>query len=145
MSESLENLENKNANQIGKKNHGKLILILAYFFVWTLSLVSFWFFTDPGDALGYGFIFHLILIPGITLFLSLIIGLRNYWGVYKWLSAVVFGIMYMLAEYTTFSLANMLAFDKLNFPHFSMIIQGAIIALAGLALGTIIRRGRAKT
>lgn len=145
MSESLENLESKNVNPIGRKNHGKLILALTYFFVWTLSLVFFWFFTDPGDALGYSFLFHLFLIPGITLLLSLIIGLRNYWGVFKWLAAAVFGVMYMLAGYTTFSLANMLSFDKLNLPQFSMFIQGTIVSLVGLALGTIIRRIRAKT
>lgn len=30
--------------------------------------------------------------------------------------SIVFGIMYMLAEYATFSTVNMISFDKINMP-----------------------------
>lgn len=70
--------------------------------------------------------------------LSIIIGKNNYWGKCKWFSAIVFGIMYMFAEYATFSTANMVAFDKVNAPEFMMIHYGAIISLTGLTIGAII-------
>ena len=44
----------------------------------------------------------------------------------------------MLTYYTTFNLSNMLAFDKINTPEWSMILIGSIISLMGLGIGTLI-------
>lgn len=61
-----------------------------------------------------------------------------YWGNRKWLFPLAFGIMYMLAEYATFSAANMISFSKINAPEFSMILIGAIISAIGLGIGATI-------
>ena len=53
--------------------------------------------------------------------------------------------MYMLAEYATFSAANMATFEKVNMPQFSMIFVGAMISIVGLGIGTCMRRFKAKT
>lgn len=58
---------------------------------------------------------------------------------------IVFGVMYMLAEYATFSTANMVAFEKVNAPEFMMILYGAVIALVGLIVGKLMNRRKAKT
>ena len=50
----------------------------------------------------------------------------------------------MLAEYGTFSAANMVSFDKINLPNLGMIIAGAIISLLGMGLGTGIRKLRSR-
>jgi len=47
--------------------------------------------------------------------------------------------MYMLAGYGTCSVANNIAFRKINVPDFEMIIRGAVISLIGLAVGTALR------
>jgi hypothetical protein len=79
-----------------------------------------------------------VLLPVTTFIISLLIAKNNYWNKCKWLSSLIFGTMYMLAEYTTFSLSNMLAFDKINTPEWSMILIGSIISLIGLGIGTLI-------
>ena len=114
----------------------KLILITSYLVIWVVSLIVFWFFTDGSDALGYGLMFLWVLLPVTTFVYSVLIGKNNYWGKWKWISSLVFGVMYMLAEYATFSVANMISCNKINLPEFTMILYGAIISIVGLGIGT---------
>ncbi len=145
MSNYLEYLE-ESTNVVRSKNKfSKLILIITYLAIWALSLVVFWLFTSESDAMGYSIMFLWVLLPVTTFVLSLLIGKNNYWGKWKWLSAVAFGIMYMLAEYATFSAANMVSFSKLNVPDFTMIPIGAIVSLFGLGIGVVINRMKLKT
>ena len=53
-----------------------------------------------------------------------------------------FGVMYMLAEYGTFKMANNITFNKLNAPEFGMIVAGAIISAIGMLLGSLCNRKR---
>ena len=140
MSNYLDYLE-ESTNVVKSKNKlAKLILAVSYLAIWGFALIAFWFFTDGGDAMGYGFMYLWVLLPITTFVLSTLIGRNGYWGKLNWLSAVVFGVMYMLAEYATFSAANMKAFGNINTPRFGMILAGGIISIIGLALGMIIRR-----
>lgn len=109
-------------------------MISTYLAIWSISLASFWLFYK-GDALGHSIIFLYIILPITTLVLSFIIGKNNYWGKWKWVSPIAFGVMYMLADYTTFSLSNMIAFEKFNMPQFGMIPAGAIVSVLGMCMG----------
>ena len=134
MNSYLNYLE-ESTNTVKSKNKlSTTILISTYLGIWTISLASFWLFSK-GDALGHTLMFLYIVLPLTTLILSFIIGKNNYWGKWKWLSSIAFGMMYMLADYTTFSASNMLAFEKLNMPQFGMIPAGAIISLSGMGMG----------
>ncbi len=129
------------AEELGsKKKLAQLIIVIIYLVIWVFSLIAFWFFTSPSDAMGYSLMFLWILLPVTTFVLSLLIGKNDYWGRWKWIFAIFFGIMYMLAEYGTFSLANMIAFHRTNLPSFGMILNGAIVSLVGLGIGIIIYR-----
>lgn len=135
MSNYLDYLE-ESTNVVKSRNRfSKLILITTYLTIWAISLIVFWFFTSGSDAMGYSIMFLWILLPVITFTLSLLIGRNGYWGKWKWLSALVFGFMDMLAEYATFSAANMVSFNKVNLPNFSMFITGAIISIIGMGIG----------
>jgi transcriptional regulator with XRE-family HTH domain len=125
-----------------KRNLAKLILVIAYVVIWAFSLIVFWLFTSGSDAMAYSLMFLWVLLPVTTLIISLLIGKNNYWGKWKWSSAVVFGVMYTLAEYGTFNAANMYAFDKLNLPRFEMLLTGGTVSLVGLGIGTLLRRAR---
>ncbi len=57
---------------------------------------------------------------------------------------VAFGIMYMLADYTTFSMADMLMVHRVNFPVLGMIPAGAVISLVGTGLRVGIRHMASK-
>lgn len=145
MSNYLDNLE-ESTNIVKSRNKlSKLILITTYIVVWAISLIVFWYFTSDSDAMGYGIMFLWVLLPCTTFLISLLIGKNDYWGKYKWITSIAFGVMYMLAEYATFSAANMAAFDKVNMPEFTMIFNGAVISIAGLGIGVGIRRFKSKT
>ncbi len=120
------------------------MLILTYLAVWAIALIMFWFFTSGSDAMGYSLMFLWVLLPVTTFVTAALIGKNDYWGKYNWFSVIVFGVMYMLAEYATFSTANMVAFEKVNAPEFMMILYGALIALAGLGVGKLMNRKKTK-
>lgn len=135
MSNYLDYLE-KSTNVVKSKNKfAKFILVTTYLAIWVTSLIVFWFFTSGSGAMGYSFMFLWILLPVTTLILSFLIGRNGYWGKWKWLSAVFFGFMYMLAEYATFSVANMVSFNKVNMPNFSIFVTGTIISVIGIGIG----------
>lgn len=144
MSNYVDYLE-ESTNVVKSQNKlSKLIVIMTYFVIWAISLIVFWFFTNESDAMGFGIMFLWVLLPVATFVTSLLIGRNDYWGKRKWLSAIVFGIMYMLAEYATFSAANMVTFGKINMPEFGMILTGAIISVIGLGIGSGIKHMKCK-
>lgn len=144
MPDYLDYLEESTNVVKSKKSLSKLILIATYLVIWAIALIVFWFFTSSSDAMGYSFMFLWVLLPVTTFVISLLIGKNDYWGSWKWVSAIIFGIMYMLAEYATFSAANMASFDNFNMPELGMLFAGAVISLVGLAIGAGIHRVKAK-
>lgn len=136
----LDYLEESTNTVKNNDRKAKTILISAYFSIWAFAIIVFWFFTGDSDAMGYSLMYLWVLLPVVTFIFSLLIGKNNYWGNWKWLSAVLFGIFYLLAEYATFSAANMTTFAKFNPPDWGMIPAGAILSLAGLAVGCGVRR-----
>ncbi len=135
MSDYLDYLD-ESTNVVKSKNKlSKLILIVSYCVIWSISLIVFCFFTSGSDAMGYSIMFLWIVLPVTTFVYSVLIGKNNYWGKWKWISSLAFGIMYMLAEYATFSAANMVSVSKINLPEFGMIPAGMMISIAGLGIG----------
>lgn len=118
-------------------NRNKIITILSYLLIWAFAMIVFWFFTDGSDAMGYSLMFLWIVIPVTTFVVSVVIGKNNFWGRAKWAFALFFGVMYMLAEYGTFKMANNIAFDKLNAPDWGIIIAGAAISAIGMLIGSL--------
>lgn len=119
-------------------NRNKIITILAYLLIWSVAMIVFWFFTGESDAMGYSLMYLWIILPVTTLVVSFIIGKNNFGR--KWAFTLFFGVMYMLAEYGTFEMANNIAFDKLNSPDWGMLVAGAIISLIGMLVGSLIRK-----
>lgn len=147
MSNYLDFLE-ESTNTVKSRNKlSLLILVLTYLVIWAISIIVFWFFTSGSDAMGYSLMFLWILLPVTTFVVSLFIGRNNYWGKWKWISSLVLGVMYMLAEYATFQSSNMIAFDKINAPRWEMILSGGIISIIGLSIGEIanLRKRKKKT
>lgn len=136
----LDYLEESTNTVKSNDRKAKITFISVYLAIWAFAIIVFWFFTSGSDAMGYSLMFLWVLLPVSTFIFSLMIGRNNYWGNQKWVSAIVFGVMYMLAEYATFSAANMVAFHKFNMPEFGMIVGGAVISAIGIAIGSAARR-----
>lgn len=137
-SKHSENSTNMNAVKSSNKLSG-LLPVFVYLTVWAAALISFWIFESRSDAMGYSLVYLWILLPITIFFTSFAIGVSDYWGRKKWISVAAYGVMYMLAGYATFSVANMITFNKINMPEFIMIPIGAAISAAGMGLGTGIR------
>ncbi len=142
MSNYLDYLEESTNTVKSKEKLSRLILVSVYLAIWAFAIIAFWFFMDPADAMAYSLIFLWILLPVTTFVTALLIGVRDYWGSKKWWGTLAFGLMYMLAEYATFSAANMNSFHKFNLPSFGMIPAGAVIAALGMGIGTFIKKRR---
>ncbi|WP_243166021.1 helix-turn-helix domain-containing protein [Anaerofilum hominis] len=136
----LDYLEESTNTVKSNDRKAKITFISVYLAIWAFAIIVFWFFTSGSDAMGYSLMFLWVLLPVSTFTFSLMIGRNNYWGNQKWVSSIVFGIMYMLAEYATFNAANMTAFNKFNMPRFGMLAGGAVMSAAGIAIGRAVRR-----
>lgn len=123
----------------------KTAVVLLYLGVWLLSLAFYWFFLSPSDAMGFSLVFLWLLLPAAAFLLSILIGRYQLWGKAGWLAPLLFGLMYMLAEYATFGAGNMLSFHHLNLPEWSMLAKGAAVSLAGIVVGrTVFQRSSSK-
>lgn len=133
----LDYLE-ESTNTVKSKNKlSESIIISVYLAIWAFALIVFWFFTSGSDAMGYSLIFLWIILPVSTFVISFLIGKNDYFGKIKWITPSICGIMHMLAEYATFSMANMITVDfaRINIPHFELILFGAIFSIIGLIVG----------
>lgn len=117
-----------------------LVLLASYLVIWVVAVTVFWVFIvrHSTGAMVYSLTFLWIILPVTTLVISFLIGRNDYWGKGKWVTSVGFGVMYMLAEYATFRMANNLLFNKVNMPEISMTLTGAAISLIGMALGYLV-------
>lgn len=131
MSDYIDYLE-ESTNTVRSKNRlSKLIIIISYLLIWTISAAFYWIFATPSDAMAYALVFFWILQPLTIFILSLIMGINHYFGELKWLSPLIFGVMFMLLTFVTFDLNSS--------PEFSVILVGAVISVIGLALGSAIK------
>ncbi len=121
------------------------LLILLYFWIFDASLFVFWCFVGPTDGLGFAWIFQIVVLPVATLAASLLIGKRNYWGNWKWLSIPVFGLTNMMLDFFTFQLKNMIASGRTNMPMYEWFLVGAAVSAVGLLIGVWIHRRAQKT
>ncbi len=116
----------------------KLIVVIAYLVIWVLSIVVFWF-GGHQDAMGYSLVVFFFVLPISTLIISVFIGKGDGWTNVKWLMLLFFGLMNMLAPYFTFSLNNMITFNKFNMPDAAGFLSGIICAAIGMAIGSAVK------
>ena len=113
------------------------ILAAVYFLVWAAAPVTFWGFTGATDAMGFSLLFFYLLFPLAHIALSAVLGADRFLGKGKWLFPLAFGAAEMLAYYVTFDAAWMSTTGVFTWPQFELFFFGALLSLAGLALGTL--------
>ena len=116
MSDYMNYLE-ETTNTVKCKNRlSRTVITATYLAIWAFSVIMFWCFGGRGDAMGYSLIVLWCILPITTLIISLAIGRQRMSIPWRVTLALVLGVMYMLAEYATFLLANTLAFGHINMP-----------------------------
>lgn len=141
VSDYLNYLEESTDTVASRQKLSIIILLAVYLAIWAFALLMFWCFTPPDGAMGYSLLFLWLLLPVAAFVVSLLLGCngivrRSKW---KWLLPLALGLLYMLAEYGTFSLSNMLLNEYASFhlPHLTMLCKGTLYAAFGLALGLL--------
>lgn len=140
MTKILNHLEESTNTAKSKQTLTKVILISVYLLIWAISIIAFWFFTAPSDAMGYSLLFLWLIQPASIFTVSLISGIKNCFGKFSCVLPLIAGVMYMLCEYATFSMANNVYAGRINVPHFEMLLGGAVVSAVGLVLGLIIHK-----
>lgn len=129
----VEYLE-KSTNVVRSKlKFSKLLTVLSYLTIWAVAVIVFWSVSEV-DAAAYSIFVMWLFLPVASVTASAFIS-ANTETDKKWLWSLFFGVMHMLAEYCSFSLANMVAFNKINAPDFTCLIIGGVLSLVGLAIG----------
>lgn len=131
-------LEESTNNVKSRQQYARLIQVMVYLGVWAASMLTFWLEGSSGDAAGYALLVFYLILPVTTFVISIFIGKDDGWANTRWLMLLFFGVMYMLAEYGTFSLANMITFDKVNLPSLTDMLPGILCSAAGMLFGTAI-------
>ncbi len=127
-------------NIVKSKNRLRNVLpILIYILIWVACILFFWIFSGATDAAVFSIFVFWGILPITSLIISAIIGKDNFKPLIKIGTVVLIGIMYMLCEYFTFSLANMVAFDKFNFINFDALLMGTGFSAIGMGIGCLVK------
>ena len=135
VSDYVDYLDESTNTVKSKKRLSAVIVSAVYLSLWAVAILVFWLFMDAADAMGYSFAVLWIMLPALSFIVSFIVARDKLFGKARWAAPVVLGVMYMLAEYATFSAANMISFGKINAPAFEMIAVVAAISLLGMLTG----------
>lgn len=145
----LEHLEESTNVVKSQTRKSRIITVGIYLVAWVLLIVLFWLGEGgalTGNEMGYSLLAFYIILPVVTVVTAFFIGKDQMWGVSKWFMVIFYGIMYMLSEYATFSLSNMIynEYSHFNLPEFGMFFAGAIMAAIGIAVGMLVAGAAAR-
>lgn len=111
--------------------------LFVYSGIWLFSVVMFWLFHSSSIALLYSAIVNFVLLPGASFVVSFLSGHKDYFGRWKWITPLVFGIMHGLNWSMTFGLSNTLVTGNINLPNIEQMSISAVLSVIGLVIGTI--------
>lgn len=132
-------------NIVKSKNRLRNVLLISvYIAIWVACILFYWVFSGPTDAMVYSLFVFWGILPVTSLITSAIVGKYDFKPRTKIGIVILLGIMFMLCEYFTFSLANMVAFDKFNLPHLDSLFGGILIAAIGMGIGCLAKHKKDK-
>lgn len=125
-------------NLVKSKNRlRKVLLISVYISIWVACILFYWVFSGPTDAMVYSLFVFWGILPITSLIISAIVGKDDFKPTIKIGVVILLGIMSMLCEYFTYSLGNMVAFDKFNIPNPDALFGGILISAIGMGIGCL--------
>ena len=128
----------ESTNIVKSKNRlRKLLPVLVYTIIWVLCVLLFWLYSGR-DAGTYSIFVFWGILPVSTLIISAISGKEDFKPLLKIGIVGFLSVMYMLCDYLTFSLLNMVSFDKFNLPTLDSFIMGVIFSAVGMAIGSLV-------
>ena len=102
-----------------------------------ISVCAFWMMPITGNEMIYSILVFYLIIPLAIFGETLAVSKRNKGILWTSIISILSGIIYSLADYFTFSMANMLSTGRTLYPDEEFFIKGIIIAVEGIATGKI--------
>ena len=113
--------------------------LIVYFIIWLISYAVF-FVIDPGDAMGYWIVAFWGVLPIAAIISSIFLGQNKTLNSKALIPiGVYYGVMYMMAPYLTFRMANYHAQiatvqNGLPMPDIKLFFVGVLFFIAGYAI-----------
>ena len=135
MKDYLDYIEESTNTVKSKTRLSKLLLVLSYLVIWAFNIMASWRFSAGSITEAQAGGVQWLMLPAVTIILSLLIGKNNYWGKHKWLAPIGFGLMFMLSVYASYGMRESLIFNRVDLQTLSFFFIGMIASMIGLALG----------
>ena len=135
MKDFLDYIEESTNTVKSKTRLSKLLVVLSYLVIWAFNIMASWRFSAGSITEAQAGGAQWIMLPAATIVLSLLIGKNNYWGKYKWLAPIGFGLMFMLSVYASYGMRESLIFNRVDLQTLSVFFIGTIASMIGMALG----------
>lgn len=135
MKDYLEYIEESTNTVKSKTRLSKLLVVLCYLVIWAFNIMASWRFSAGSITEAQAGGTQWIMLPAATIVLSLLIGKNNYWGKYKWLAPIGFGLMFMLSVYASYGMRERLIFNRVDLQTLSFFFIGTIASMIGMVLG----------
>ena len=135
MKDYLDYIEESTNTVKSKTRLSKLLLVLSYLVIWAFNIMASWCFSAGSITEAQAGGVQWLVLPAVTIILSLLIGKNNYWGKHKWLAPIGFGLMFMLSVYASYGMRESLNFNRVDLQTLSFFFIGMIASMIGLALG----------
>lgn len=135
----------ESTNVVKSKNRlSKVLLISIYISIWAACILFYWIFSGPTDEMVYSIFVFWGILPITSLIISAIVGKDDFKPLTKLGVVILLGIMFMLCEYFTFSLSNMIAFDKFNKISLDALFWGTLFSSFGMGIGCLAKHIKKK-
>ena len=135
MKDYLDYIKESTNTVKSKTRLSKLLLVLSYLVIWAFNIMASWRFSAGSITEAQAGGVQWLMLPAVTIILSLLIGKNNYWGKHKWLAPIGFGLMFMLSVYASYGMRESLIFNRVDLQTLSFFFIGMIASMIGLALG----------
>lgn len=129
MKDYLDYIEESTNTAKSKTRLSKLLVVLSYLVIWAFNIMASWRFSAGSITEAQAGGAQWIMLPAATIVLSLLIGKNNYWGKYKWLAPIGFGLMFMLSVYASYGMRESLIFNRVDLQTLSFFFIGTIASM----------------
>ena len=129
MKDYLDYIEESTNTVKSKTRLSKLLLVLSYLVIWAFNIMASWCFSAGSITEAQAGGVQWLVLPAVTIILSLLIGKNNYWGKHKWLAPIGFGLMLMLSVYASYGMRESLNFNRVDLQTLSLFFIGTIASM----------------
>lgn len=129
MKDYLDYIEESTNAVKSKTRLSKLLLVLSYLVIWAFNIMASWRFSAGSITEAQAGGVQWLVLPSVTIILSLLIGKNNYWGKHKWLAPIGFGLMLMLSVYASYGMRESSNFNRVDLQTLSLFFIGTIASM----------------